>query len=46
MLAFYVFGNSPVAVGEVGCCLVLTGLGLYASFRYVSHVVGFMLDPS
>ncbi|CAM9977132.1 unnamed protein product [Laminaria digitata] len=33
MFAFQVFGNSPVMVGEVGCLLVLAGLGLYASCR-------------
>lgn len=33
LLAFEVFGNSPVLVGEVGCCLVLAGLALYASRR-------------
>ncbi|CAM9739216.1 unnamed protein product [Ectocarpus fasciculatus] len=33
LLAFRVFGNAKVLVGEVGCCLVLTGLALYASCR-------------
>lgn len=33
LLAFQIFGNSKVLVGEVGCALVLTGLALYASCR-------------
>ncbi|CAN0300725.1 unnamed protein product [Ectocarpus sp. 12 AP-2014] len=33
LLAFRVFGNAKVLIGEVGCCLVLTGLALYASCR-------------
>lgn len=35
LLAFRVFGNAKVLIGEVGCCLVLTGLALYASCRCV-----------
>eukprot|EP00752_Nemacystus_decipiens_P009452 g8451.t1 len=33
LMAFYVFGNSKVLIGEIGCALVLTGLALYASCR-------------
>ncbi|CAM9276107.1 unnamed protein product [Pylaiella littoralis] len=33
LVAFRVFGNAKVLVGEIGCCLVLTGLALYASSR-------------
>lgn len=33
LLAFHVFGNSKVLIGEIGCFLVLTGLALYASCR-------------
>lgn len=39
-MAFRVFGNSKVLVGEIGCCLVLTGLALYASCRYVATLFG------
>lgn len=47
LLAFHVFGNSKVLVGEIGCCLVLTGLALYASCRYVfiAHVHTYMATP-
>ncbi|CAM9707839.1 unnamed protein product, partial [Discosporangium mesarthrocarpum] len=33
VLAFRIWGNSPIPVGEAGCCLVLAGLATYASRR-------------